>query len=139
MQIYKSPITHFSIKEQKPWVVVHWVVYTIKAQQSFTQKNTSQGDFIIWFHSDSVIIIRKNLLLWGGLVKQWDRSFRNKFRSYHDWTYQQSVASVLTTLSALCAGRLNVGNDELDEMMKEASGPINFTIFLAMFGEKLKG
>ncbi|XP_038565019.1 myosin regulatory light chain 10 isoform X3 [Micropterus salmoides] len=36
-------------------------------------------------------------------------------------------------------GRLNVGNDELDEMMKEASGPINFTIFLAMFGEKLKG
>uniref|UniRef100_A0A3B4T7W6 Myosin, light chain 10, regulatory n=2 Tax=Seriola dumerili TaxID=41447 RepID=A0A3B4T7W6_SERDU len=36
-------------------------------------------------------------------------------------------------------GRLNVGNDELDEMMKEAPGPINFTIFLAMFGEKLKG
>eukprot|EP00064_Thunnus_orientalis_P018813 superscaffoldBa00004464_g18919 len=35
-------------------------------------------------------------------------------------------------------GRLNVGNDELDEMMKEAPGPINFTIFLAMFGEKLK-
>lgn len=40
---------------------------------------------------------------------------------------------------ALCAGRLNVSNEELDEMMKEASGPINFTIFLAMFGEKLKG
>lgn len=38
-----------------------------------------------------------------------------------------------------CPGRLNVGNDELDEMMKEASGPINFTIFLTMFGEKLKG
>ncbi|XP_056450570.1 myosin regulatory light chain 10 [Gadus macrocephalus] len=36
-------------------------------------------------------------------------------------------------------GRLNVGNEELDEMMKEAPGPINFTIFLAMFGEKLKG
>lgn len=36
-------------------------------------------------------------------------------------------------------GRLNVGNDELDEMMKEASGPINFTVFLTMFGEKLKG
>jgi Ca2+-binding EF-hand superfamily protein len=32
-----------------------------------------------------------------------------------------------------------VGNEELDEMMKEAPGPINFTIFLAMFGEKLKG
>ncbi|KAB5543185.1 hypothetical protein PHYPO_G00076270 [Pangasianodon hypophthalmus] len=36
-------------------------------------------------------------------------------------------------------GRLNVGNDELDEMLKEAPGPINFTIFLSMFGEKLKG
>lgn len=24
-------------------------------------------------------------------------------------------------------------------MMKEASGPINFTVFLNMFGEKLKG
>ncbi|XP_010744538.2 myosin regulatory light chain 2B, cardiac muscle isoform [Larimichthys crocea] len=36
-------------------------------------------------------------------------------------------------------GRLNVGNDELDEMMKECSGPLNFTLFLNMFGEKLKG
>lgn len=24
-------------------------------------------------------------------------------------------------------------------MIKEASGPINFTVFLTMFGEKLKG
>ncbi|GAA6110078.1 myosin regulatory light chain 10 isoform X1, partial [Tachysurus ichikawai] len=40
------------------------------------------------------------------------------------------------TFAAL--GRLNVGNDELDEMLKEAPGPINFTIFLSMFGEKLK-
>ena len=36
-------------------------------------------------------------------------------------------------------GRLNVKNEELDAMMKEASGPINFTVFLNMFGEKLKG
>ncbi|OCT64546.1 hypothetical protein XELAEV_18045645mg [Xenopus laevis] len=36
-------------------------------------------------------------------------------------------------------GRLNVKNEELDEMVKEASGPINFTVFLTMFGEKLKG
>ncbi|CAJ0952791.1 unnamed protein product [Ranitomeya imitator] len=35
-------------------------------------------------------------------------------------------------------GRLNVKNEELDEMVKEASGPINFTVFLTMFGEKLK-
>ena len=32
-----------------------------------------------------------------------------------------------------------MGSDELDEMMKCAPGPINFTIFLSMFGEKLKG
>ena len=49
------------------------------------------------------------------------------------------VSQRFTLLSALCAGRLNVGNDELDEMMKEAPGAINFTIFLTMFGEKLKG
>ena len=36
-------------------------------------------------------------------------------------------------------GRLNVKNEELDAMMKEASGPINFTVFLTMFGKKLKG
>ena len=30
-------------------------------------------------------------------------------------------------------------NEELDAMIKEASGPINFTVFLTMFGEKLKG
>ncbi|KAM7387240.1 hypothetical protein PAMA_009722 [Pampus argenteus] len=36
-------------------------------------------------------------------------------------------------------GQLNVKNDELEAMIKEASGPINFTVFLTMFGEKLKG
>ncbi|XP_063310298.1 myosin regulatory light chain 2, ventricular/cardiac muscle isoform [Pelobates fuscus] len=41
------------------------------------------------------------------------------------------------TFAAL--GRLNVKNEELDEMLNEASGPINFTVFLTMFGEKLKG
>ncbi|KAM3875592.1 myosin regulatory light chain 2B, cardiac muscle isoform-like [Diretmus argenteus] len=41
------------------------------------------------------------------------------------------------TFAAL--GRINVDNDELDEMLKESSGPINFTVFLTMFGEKLKG
>lgn len=30
-------------------------------------------------------------------------------------------------------------NEEIDEMLKEAPGPINFTVFLTMFGEKLKG
>lgn len=37
------------------------------------------------------------------------------------------------------AGRLNVKNEELEAMVKEAPGPINFTVFLTMFGEKLKG
>lgn len=30
-------------------------------------------------------------------------------------------------------------NEELEAMIKEAPGPINFTVFLTMFGEKLKG
>ncbi|XP_024296328.1 myosin regulatory light chain 2, skeletal muscle isoform-like [Oncorhynchus tshawytscha] len=30
-------------------------------------------------------------------------------------------------------------NEELEAMGKEASGPINFTVFLTMFGENLKG
>lgn len=36
-------------------------------------------------------------------------------------------------------GRMNVKNEELEEMIKEAPGAINFTVFLTMFGEKLKG
>ncbi|XP_067458415.1 myosin, light chain 2b, regulatory, cardiac, slow isoform X1 [Thunnus thynnus] len=36
-------------------------------------------------------------------------------------------------------GRINVNQEELDEMLMEAPGPINFTVFLSMFGEKLKG
>lgn len=43
------------------------------------------------------------------------------------------------TLVYIFSGRLNVGSDELDEMLKEAPGAINFTVFLSMFGEKLKG
>uniref|UniRef100_A0A673MBN2 Myosin, light chain 2b, regulatory, cardiac, slow n=1 Tax=Sinocyclocheilus rhinocerous TaxID=307959 RepID=A0A673MBN2_9TELE len=42
-------------------------------------------------------------------------------------------------LTSASAGRLNVKQEELDEMLKEAPGPINFTVFLTMFGEKLKG
>lgn len=30
-------------------------------------------------------------------------------------------------------------NEEIEEMLKEASGSINFIVFLIMFGEKLKG
>ncbi|XP_064823257.1 myosin regulatory light chain 2, ventricular/cardiac muscle isoform-like [Oncorhynchus masou masou] len=41
------------------------------------------------------------------------------------------------TFAAL--GRLNVKQKDIDEMLKEVSGPVNFTVFLTMFGEKLKG
>ena len=33
----------------------------------------------------------------------------------------------------------NPSDDYLEVMMKEAPGPINFTMFLTMFGEKLNG
>ena len=33
----------------------------------------------------------------------------------------------------------NPKDNELDEMMNEAPGPINFTMFLTLFGEKLQG
>lgn len=36
-------------------------------------------------------------------------------------------------------GKLNVKDNELEEMLKEATGPINFTMFLNLFGEKLHG
>nr|XP_034491908.1 myosin light chain 5 [Marmota flaviventris] len=36
-------------------------------------------------------------------------------------------------------GKTNVKDDELDAMLREASGPINFTMFLNLFGEKLTG
>lgn len=39
----------------------------------------------------------------------------------------------------LVTGKTNVKDEELDAMLKEASGPINFTMFLNMFGAKLTG
>ncbi|XP_056146339.1 myosin light chain 5-like [Lampris incognitus] len=36
-------------------------------------------------------------------------------------------------------GKLNVKDGELEDMLKEATGPINFTMFLSLFGEKLHG
>lgn len=38
----------------------------------------------------------------------------------------------------MCLGK-NPTDQELDAMMNEAPGPINFTMFLTMFGEKLNG
>ncbi|MEE6518206.1 hypothetical protein FKM82_029042 [Ascaphus truei] len=50
------------------------------------------------------------------------------------FSHRDGVGSTIVAV-----GRLNVKNEELDEMLKEAPGPVNFTIFLTMFGEKLKG
>lgn len=52
-----------------------------------------------------------------------------------------SCLQLVVTFTQHCSflGRLNVKNEEIDEMIKEAPGPINFTVFLTMFGEKLKG
>ncbi|XP_023694249.1 myosin regulatory light chain 2, atrial isoform isoform X2 [Paramormyrops kingsleyae] len=36
-------------------------------------------------------------------------------------------------------GKLNVKDEELEEMLAEGKGPINFTVFLTLFGEKLNG
>ncbi|NXW25700.1 MLRA protein, partial [Circaetus pectoralis] len=36
-------------------------------------------------------------------------------------------------------GKTNVSDEELEEMLKEGKGPINFTVFLTLFGEKLNG
>uniref|UniRef100_A0A3Q3WK63 EF-hand domain-containing protein n=1 Tax=Mola mola TaxID=94237 RepID=A0A3Q3WK63_MOLML len=33
--------------------------------------------------------------------------------------------------------KLNVKDEELEEMLNEGKGPINFTVFLSLFGEKL--
>ena len=37
------------------------------------------------------------------------------------------------------SGKLNVNDEELDGMLNEGKGPINFTVFLSLFGEKLNG
>ncbi|KAI4890523.1 hypothetical protein NFI96_033328 [Prochilodus magdalenae] len=36
-------------------------------------------------------------------------------------------------------GKLNVSDEELEGMLAEGKGPINFTVFLSLFGEKLNG
>uniref|UniRef100_A0AAR2J0G6 EF-hand domain-containing protein n=1 Tax=Pygocentrus nattereri TaxID=42514 RepID=A0AAR2J0G6_PYGNA len=36
-------------------------------------------------------------------------------------------------------GKLNVSDEELEGMLSEGKGPINFTVFLSLFGEKLNG
>lgn len=48
-------------------------------------------------------------------------------------------ACVYVDLCFCVPGKLNVKDEELDEMLNEGKGPINFTVFLSLFGEKLNG
>ena len=45
---------------------------------------------------------------------------------------------VFMCLYIICTGK-NPTDADLNSMMNEAPGPINFTMFLTMFGEKLNG
>uniref|UniRef100_A0A8C5MFJ2 Myosin light chain 7 n=1 Tax=Leptobrachium leishanense TaxID=445787 RepID=A0A8C5MFJ2_9ANUR len=36
-------------------------------------------------------------------------------------------------------GKMNANDEELEQMLHEGKGPINFTVFLSLFGEKLNG
>lgn len=51
----------------------------------------------------------------------------------------RTVRLVPTVCGFVSTGKLNVKDNELEEMLKEATGPINFTMFLNLFGEKLHG
>ncbi|ESN90305.1 hypothetical protein HELRODRAFT_96459 [Helobdella robusta] len=46
---------------------------------------------------------------------------------------KEDLIEVLTSLGK------NPSDDQLDSMLQEAPGPINFTMFLTLFGEKLNG
>uniref|UniRef100_A0A8C9KFU8 Myosin light chain 2 n=1 Tax=Panthera tigris altaica TaxID=74533 RepID=A0A8C9KFU8_PANTA len=59
---------------------------------------------------------------------------QTQIQEFKERTFPRSTVYLSPAL-----GRVNVKNEEIDEMLKEAPGPINFTVFLTMFGEKLKG
>lgn len=52
--------------------------------------------------------------------------------------FQRFVGTAMKCLHCVIAGK-NPSDPYLDKMMSEAPGPINFTMFLTMFGEKLNG
>ncbi|OCT91532.1 hypothetical protein XELAEV_18014588mg [Xenopus laevis] len=83
-------------------------------------------------HMRSLIIILKNyceqLITFEYVTCQVNKSCHNVV-----------LRKVETKMMTQLQGRINVKSEELDEMVQEAPGPINFTIFLTMFGEKLKG
>ncbi len=76
--------------------------------------------------------------------QEWPEGYVRSFRwtsnlCYTSLSFCTGGWSSLWPLTSASAGRLNVKQEELDQMLQEAAGPINFTVFLTMFGEKLKG
>uniref|UniRef100_A0A3P8TGS2 Myosin, light chain 7, regulatory n=1 Tax=Amphiprion percula TaxID=161767 RepID=A0A3P8TGS2_AMPPE len=53
--------------------------------------------------------------------------------------YIKLMSCVCIGMYVCVPGKLNVKDEELDEMLNEGKGPINFTVFLTLFGEKLNG
>lgn len=88
---------------------------------------------------------RTVLLPLGGKKPPWEGPPGVSFSRWHIeqspevCTHLQPDMGKRFTKRCSLLGRLNVKNEEIDEMIKEAPGPINFTVFLTMFGEKLKG
>lgn len=46
---------------------------------------------------------------------------------------------LIFSVGSCVSGKLNVDDEELEGMLNEGKGPINFTVFLSLFGEKLNG
>lgn len=77
--------------------------------------------------------------------RTWRRPMHSWVIHYSEYLYLQHKSTTCNTLTLsrwmkLCPpGKLNVKDEELDEMLNEGKGPINFTVFLTLFGEKLNG
>ncbi|XP_028354472.1 myosin regulatory light chain 10 [Physeter macrocephalus] len=67
-------------------------------------------------------------------IQEFKEAFTIMDQSRHGFIDKEDLRDTFAAL-----GRINVKNEELEAMVKEAPGPINFTVFLTMFGEKLKG
>ena len=58
---------------------------------------------------------------------------------YQCWRWG-GVVNVSDTVLLVCAHLGQEPSDKVvDQMMSEAPGPLNFTMFLTLFGEKLNG
>lgn len=63
----------------------------------------------------------------------------SEYFHYTSETSYKQTAFQMCTEYCVCAGKLNVSDEELESMLAEGKGPINFTVFLSLFGEKLSG